>query len=118
MTFKYAFKIWSTLQVYIKKMKCTTFSQRQLDQQTTLNWIKLLFMLLADWSWMFVYAHLTKHFSSKWQKSLTVLIMLFDFILDFIWFHSLLQPDIYSAKLQWHCSVDSVRSCYKVINEI
>lgn len=51
-------------------------------------------------------------------KSLTVLIMLFDLILDLIWFYSLLQPDIQSAKLHWHCSVDSVYSCYKVRNEI
>ncbi len=80
-------------------MKYTTFSQRQLDQQTTLNWIKLLNMFLADWSWKFVYVHSTKHFSSKWRKSLTVLIMLFDLILYLIWFHSFLQPDICSA--QW-----------------
>ncbi len=59
-------------------MKYTTFSQRQLDQQTTLNWIKLLFMFLADWSWKNVNVHSTKIFSSKWRKSLTVLIMLFD----------------------------------------
>lgn len=51
-------------------------------------------------------------------KSLTVLIMLFDLILDLIWFYSLLQPYIESAKLHWHFSVDLVYSCYKVRNEI